>query len=77
MLRQVLMCSADLHIISYDWVEELDYPWPDFSVSHNCRDYQKVHEWGRQHTVKTNNVGGLTTRPADAVLRKLPINGDS
>ncbi|KAK0625825.1 hypothetical protein B0T14DRAFT_405338, partial [Immersiella caudata] len=45
MLRQVLMCSADLHLIVYDWVEQVHYPWPDFGTDHMCRDYEQVHNW--------------------------------
>lgn len=77
MLRQALMCSADLHIISYDWVEEVDYPWPDFSTSHYCRNYSKVREWGQEHTVMTEDNEGAITKPADAVFRQLAKNFES
>ena len=72
MLRQVLMCSADLHLISYDWVDEVDYPWPDFSLSRNCRNYEQVHEWGQRHTLLVSSADGMMRRPAGATTRKLP-----
>ncbi|KAK1141021.1 hypothetical protein N8T08_009594 [Aspergillus melleus] len=72
MLRQLLMCSADLHLITYDWVDGWDYPWPDFSENHFCRDYERVHSWGKSHLAKSDAPGGLILKPVYAVTRKLP-----
>ncbi len=72
LLRQILMCSADLHIITYDWVDEWDFPWPDFSTNQFCRNYGDVYAWGEAHQFKTDVAGGAITRPAGAISRKLP-----
>ncbi|KZF23305.1 hypothetical protein L228DRAFT_267314 [Xylona heveae TC161] len=72
MLRQLLMCSADLHLITYDWVDGVDHPWPDFSTNQFCRNYEDVHAWGKAHVVKSNYSGGLIPKPKNAITRKLP-----
>jgi len=76
MLRQVLMCNADLHVIVYDWVAEVDYPWADFGTNYQCRDYQKVYDWGKENSVKTDAPGGLMQRPDGVALKPIPKGGD-
>ncbi|KAI0879014.1 hypothetical protein GGS24DRAFT_276867 [Hypoxylon argillaceum] len=69
MLRQVIMCSADLHIITYDWVDHVDYPWPDFSINRQCRNWDDVMEWVRQRKVMTSAAHGILTRPDGVATR--------
>ncbi|QMW45716.1 hypothetical protein AFCA_009803 [Aspergillus flavus] len=50
MLRQVLMCQADVGIVTYNWV----HPWglyPDFSTEHKCRKFDKIVEWADKHAL--------------------------
>lgn len=72
-LRQILMCSADMHLITYDWVDGWDYPWPDFSTNQFCRDYKSVHEWEKARVANTDTAGGML-KPANTVTRKLPAD---
>lgn len=51
MLRQVLMCNADVGPITFDWVAGLDVPFPNFSTLHKCRDVDKVYEWYDEHAI--------------------------
>ncbi|CAJ2510798.1 Uu.00g064230.m01.CDS01 [Anthostomella pinea] len=69
MLRQVIMCSADLHIITYDWVAHVDTPWPDFSVSRQCRNYDSIMDWIHQRTAMTSAPKGLIIRPEGAAVK--------
>ncbi|KAI1330219.1 hypothetical protein F5Y16DRAFT_408705 [Xylariaceae sp. FL0255] len=71
MLRQTIMCSADLHIITYDWVEKVDWPWPDFSISRNCRNYEALHDWALERTIAVGSEDGLIAKPAGVPLRPL------
>ncbi|KAF9229000.1 hypothetical protein BS17DRAFT_217046 [Gyrodon lividus] len=50
-LRQTLMCAADVGIIPYQWVVGFDHPVPDFRTKHQCRNHEKVIEWGYAHEV--------------------------
>lgn len=51
MLRQVIMCRADVTMVTYDWVEGLDDPYPSFNVPHQCRDFEKILDWVEDHQV--------------------------
>ncbi|KAG2134403.1 uncharacterized protein EDB93DRAFT_1254523 [Suillus bovinus] len=50
-LRQVIMCHSDVTMVTYDWVEGLDDPYPNFSVPHQCRDVEKILDWIDVHRV--------------------------
>lgn len=73
MLRQSIMCSADLHVITYDWVEVVDFPWPDFSISRNCRNYDALHDWAVERTISVGNESGQLPKPKGIHYR--PVEG--
>ncbi|KAG2349828.1 hypothetical protein BDR05DRAFT_994816 [Suillus weaverae] len=50
-LRQVIMCRSDVTMVTYDWVEGLDDPYPNFNVPHQCRDLEKILDWVEGHRV--------------------------
>jgi len=52
-LRQVLMCSADVGIITYEWVRGFSIPYPNFNTKHKCRNFEKVIDWGMTHAART------------------------
>jgi hypothetical protein len=76
MLRQVLMCNADLHLIVYDWVSEVNYPWADFATDYQCRDYQKVYDWGKENSARTNAPGGMMQRTEGVAVKTIQKGGD-
>jgi len=41
-LRLSLQCSADTSLITFDWIEDYPIPWPNFSSTHKCRNWDKV-----------------------------------
>lgn len=50
-LRQQLMCTADVGLITYNWVKGYKQPFPDFNTWHKCRDLDKVWTWNDEHAV--------------------------
>ncbi|CCM06778.1 uncharacterized protein FIBRA_09077 [Fibroporia radiculosa] len=54
MLRQNLMCHADIALITYDWVAGFPKPFPDFSTVHQCRDFGKIQQWERENRVRVS-----------------------
>ncbi|KAI5855374.1 hypothetical protein BZA05DRAFT_334278, partial [Tricharina praecox] len=44
-LRQKIMCDADVSVITYSWVEGREHVLPDFSNTHRCRNFDKVRDW--------------------------------
>ena len=47
-LRQNLVCQANVDVHTYNWVETQRYPFPDFGIRHRCRDHGAVLEWLRE-----------------------------
>ncbi|KAG2032710.1 hypothetical protein BDR03DRAFT_1094767 [Suillus americanus] len=50
-LRQIIMCRSDVTMVTHDWVEGLDDPYPNFNVPHQCRDFEKILDWVDDHRV--------------------------
>jgi hypothetical protein len=52
MLRQRLMCTADLGIVPHFWLKNGDTA-PDFIRMHTCRGYEAIMEFmvGRAHAM--------------------------
>ncbi|KAE9401368.1 hypothetical protein BT96DRAFT_773808, partial [Gymnopus androsaceus JB14] len=48
-LRQELMCIADVGVITYEWVDGWELPYPDFNTVHQCRNFEKVLDWAYSH----------------------------
>lgn len=58
LLLQALMCSADVGIVTHNWVrnEKLSdpktRPFPDFGVNKMCRDFDSLLDWVRINGVQ-------------------------
>ncbi|KAH7904333.1 hypothetical protein BJ138DRAFT_1166726 [Hygrophoropsis aurantiaca] len=51
MLRQNVMCSADVTMITWDWVKDHTSPYPNFNNRHQCRNFEKILDWTTEHAV--------------------------
>jgi hypothetical protein len=51
MLRQNIMCRGDVTMITYDWVEGVKDPFPNFNIPHRCRNFDNVLNWIDEHRV--------------------------
>jgi hypothetical protein len=46
MIRQALMCHADVGVIAHQWVKHYPgKPYPNFNVMHKCRNFEQVLQW--------------------------------
>ena len=45
MLRQVIMCHADVGVLTNHYTEQRTLPWPDFNTPHVCRDFDAIYDW--------------------------------
>lgn len=45
------MCSANTDIVTLQWVEKQLYPFPDFNVNHQCRDFDALLKWTMENSV--------------------------
>ena len=44
-LRQVLMCHADISLLTYTWRDDYGRPWPNFNIQHECRNWDAIVQW--------------------------------
>lgn len=51
LLRQAIMCHADVGPILYTWDQDLDSPFPLLYDDHTCRDFDKIQSWAMKRQV--------------------------
>ena len=51
LLRQVLMCHSDISLHTYGWKDGYRWPWPDFTIEHECRSWDHLMVWAEEHNV--------------------------
>jgi len=73
-LRQKLMCESDLHVFTYNWVDRATHPWPDFSTTQMCRNFEDVLRWGLEHQAYTSAPNGRREKPKDGPVLHVPSN---
>uniref|UniRef100_A0A8H7NHC5 Tat pathway signal sequence n=1 Tax=Bionectria ochroleuca TaxID=29856 RepID=A0A8H7NHC5_BIOOC len=62
-LRQFVMCHADVGLVTAHWVRNINHPWPDFSTLKVCRNFDGILDWTLKHQVPPR---------APAILKKPP-----
>ena len=72
MLVQNLMCTANVDVITHNWVESQRHPFPDFSINHKCRDFEAVRKWSAKDKIETKDMVENMEIPEDAVV--LPLD---
>lgn len=45
------MCASDTGVITYDWIQGWDLPFPDFNTWHKCRNFDEVLDWSEKNRV--------------------------
>ena len=60
MLMQDQVCHADADVITYNWVDTQQYPWPDLSVNRKCRSWDQIIQWGRDRYLQFDLLRGFT-----------------
>lgn len=61
-LRQVLMCHADISVVTYEWIEDYRMPWPQFKMEHECRNWDAITDWAEHHFIESIR-GPILTHP--------------
>ena len=69
-IRQRLMCTVDVGLIPFRWVNESGRVGtdPDFRQPHTCRDFDKLHEFMKAHMQDMPANRTLMPRPGDFVV---------
>lgn len=64
------MCSANTDLITLQWVETQLYPYSDFNIYHQCRDFDALLDWTTKISVdqelwtKQDRPKGVKQAPA-------------
>ncbi|KAG1852833.1 hypothetical protein DFJ58DRAFT_399084 [Suillus subalutaceus] len=51
MIRQNIMCNADVTMITWYWVQGHAVSYPNFNTRHRCRNYEKIMDWSVEHAI--------------------------
>lgn len=71
MLLQNLQCNANTEVLTLDWVEDRQAPWPDFSVNRKCRDFNTLVDWQLENAVDADKFDAMPV-PKDAFVWQAP-----
>ncbi|MCJ1381172.1 hypothetical protein MMC17_004281 [Xylographa soralifera] len=63
MLRQNIMCNADVGIIPHHWIKQSPDPFANFNTWHKCRDIGTVERWIEEHAIPQVPEGKFLPRP--------------
>ncbi|KAK6361489.1 hypothetical protein TWF730_005213 [Orbilia blumenaviensis] len=66
------MCQANLDIITLNWVNTQQNPFPDFNVNKKCRDFGTVKQWQEEHRISEDLLKKIR-RPGNYVETPAPI----
>ncbi|ETS88115.1 hypothetical protein PFICI_01943 [Pestalotiopsis fici W106-1] len=61
-LRQVVMCNADITMQTFDWIDDYRRPWPNFKIQHECKNWDALTDWAKEHSVPSL-IGPIITHP--------------
>ena len=51
MLRQLVMCKADISVMTFSWHPHVPGPWPKFELNHECRNWDNINMWARERAI--------------------------
>ncbi|KAJ6478197.1 hypothetical protein C8R45DRAFT_1101586 [Mycena sanguinolenta] len=51
-IRQSLMCAGDTSVIVWQWDAAQNITTFQGDVVHTCRNFEKLREWGKSHTIR-------------------------
>ena len=72
MLRQLLMCNADVGMISHHWIKDYPRPYPNFNTWHQCRNFEQVLEWTQGHQLRVTPGHVWRPQPGEKIFADAP-----
>jgi len=76
-LRQNIMCTADVEMLTYNWRETQHNPFPDMGANKLCRDFDALVRWQEEVELKDEPTWwDKLVQPADAVKLPMPPHLD-
>jgi hypothetical protein len=59
-LLQNILCNANTAVYPHFWTDTVEYPWPDFDIPHQCRDFSAVKQWQEEKALNQHDFSNLT-----------------
>lgn len=75
LLLQTLMCHADLERVTFNKVNDMVGPFPDFSVEQKCRNFEDILEWKERHQVNVTEEEWRLILETPEGIRELEAEG--
>ncbi|OJD11651.1 hypothetical protein AJ78_07621 [Emergomyces pasteurianus Ep9510] len=69
-LRQQIMCTADVGVFGQWWVDGVG-PFVDFNTVHKCRNFDDIRKWAEKHQ-SSRETDKPRKRPGDVILPNIP-----
>ncbi|MCJ1227899.1 hypothetical protein MMC12_004558 [Toensbergia leucococca] len=53
-IRQSIMCHGDIATVYWRWIAAREVPLPRLEVTHTCRNFDKIRDWGKAYRVQSD-----------------------
>lgn len=50
------MCQADISLVTWQWVDRQELPFANFNVKHECRNWDSILEWTKNHQAAASAI---------------------
>lgn len=71
-LAQAIKCVGSVDLITFNWVEGWDQPFPDFANRKVCRDFDALHAWVTDHAMDSETLQQMKTPPPGYTVLPAP-----
>lgn len=68
MLMQHLLCTGDTGVLTYNWIHENNYPFPDFGVNRKCKDWKQLIEYRDRYSVEDALYRNYTKQSVNIIV---------
>lgn len=74
-LRQTIMCHGDISLLTYNWVEGRDMPYPNFNTVHTCKKWETLTEWNMERDITVEWTDGMGKHVLSPPLKPNDLKG--
>lgn len=74
-LRQTLMCHGDISLLTYNWVEGREMPYPNFNTIHTCKKWDTLTQWNMHRDVTVEWDNGVGKKMLSPPLKPKDVKG--
>ncbi|RYP35510.1 hypothetical protein DL767_003764 [Monosporascus sp. MG133] len=71
-LAQAIKCTGSVDMITFNWVEEWDQPFPDFANHKVCRDFDALLEWVNANAMESEVFQKMKSPPPGYAVLPAP-----